>query len=445
MPRRGILIMFVNAVWHRPEVLGSCLGRRADSQQAGQVGKEGTKMPQVKWISCAVIAVVVCVCVLVPSASAAVVSTGDVSPPDPTTWTYYTFAAIGETGSGAVSVNGGDEIRSYLGYIGKEPGAVGEVTVSGPSSEWYNKCYIYAGFDGTGTLNIQNGGRVSTHGTSNYSVFIGCHSGSTGVITVDGAGSELVNNAHNTMYIGLHGSGILNISNGGWVGNGPYGNIGSYAGATGVVTVDGVGSTWVARSVFLGGTSYNGDKDGGNGKLIIRNGGEVSDRSAYIGFSPSSTGEVTVDGPGSTWTNSGNLYLGSFGDHDYGSATLNITNGGLVSALHLSIDVNDKGNCYVNMSTGGMLALFGDADVDSDGDITLAEFYAMINGTDAINYWDGSQWAPLAGATYGVDYTLSYLTEGDLAGYTMLTVPEPATLFVLAAGLVGIVRKRRSA
>jgi hypothetical protein len=70
------------------------------------------------------------------------------------------------------------------------------------------------------------------------------------------------------------------------------------------------------------------------------------------------------------------------------------------------------------MATGGMLALFGEAD-DS-----LTQFFDLINGTDAIRYWDANllDWAPLTAATNGIDYSLSYLTEGDLAGYTLLTV-----------------------
>ena len=80
-----------------------------------------------------------------------------------------------------------------------------------------------------------------------------------------------------------------------------------------------------------------------------------------------------------------------------------------------------------------MLALLGDAD-DS-----LADFLNLISGTDAIRYWDDSisGWADITGATYGVDYTLTHLTTGDLTDYTMLTVtavPEPATLALLGLG-----------
>ncbi len=79
------------------------------------------------------------------------------------------------------------------------------------------------------------------------------------------------------------------------------------------------------------------------------------------------------------------------------------------------------------MASGGMLALDGIANV------SLANFMDLIDGTDAIRYWDDSilEWADIINATYGDDYMLSYLTGGDLAGYTLLTVytPEPRADF----------------
>jgi len=94
------------------------------------------------------------------------------------------------------------------------------------------------------------------------------------------------------------------------------------------------------------------------------------------------------------------------------------------------------------MDMNGVLALFGDAD-DS-----LNDFLALVSGTDAIRYWDAdaSEWADITTATYGVDYTLSYQDEGDLAGYTLLTVvPEPTTLSLLLLGALSLYRKRKRA
>ena len=90
------------------------------------------------------------------------------------------------------------------------------------------------------------------------------------------------------------------------------------------------------------------------------------------------------------------------------------------------------------MSTGGMLALFGEADG------SIEDFLALIDGTGPIRYWNDSisGWANITGATYGSDYTLSYETQGELAGYTVLTVPEPTTLLLLGMGGL-LIRKQK--
>ena len=110
----------------------------------------------------------------------------------------------------------------------------------------------------------------------------------------------------------------------------------------------------------------------------------------------------------------------------------------------MTIDYNGSGGNFINMDTGGMLALYGDA----DGSMT--EFLDLILGTDAICYWDDSisGWSNITGATYSEDYTLSYISdiESDLTGYTVLTVtaiPEPATLLLF--GLGGLMLRKKSA
>ncbi len=211
-------------------------------------------------------------------------------------------------------------------------------------------------------------------------------------------------------HIGYMADGTMDIDNDSDVSN-YYSYIGYHSSLMGAVTVDGAGSTWTSNGVLNVGYK-------GNGTLDITSGGTVSNSRGYIGYSPRSTGAVTVDGGGSTWANGGEFFVGR-----YGNGTLNITADGLVSVAEtLTIDYDENGDGFINMATGGMLAL------DGDGHGSLGDFLAMISGTDAIRYWDGLDWAHITSATLGSDYTLSYSDTGDLAGYTVLTVntPEPA-------------------
>ena len=339
---------------------------------------------------------------LAGSAGAAITWSGDVDPSDPSTWDSSTEGYIGKTGNGTMGIAGGSDVIVYNGWIGSETGSTGEVTVDGAGSTWTNSSVLFVGYFGNGTLNITGGSAVSS-----LEGYISFKSDSTSAVTVNGSGSTWTNT--NYLYVGRSGNGTLDITDGGAVSN-SYGIIGS--GSTGEVTVDGADSTWTnVGDLYVGGS-------GGNGTLHITGGGAVSNGFGYISLdSGGSTGAVTVDGAGSRWTNNDDLFVGLGGD-----STLDITGGGLVSiAGLLTIDANGGDDSFINMATGGKLALFGDADG------SLVEFMGLIEGFGEIRYWDGSTsgWADITGARYGTDYTLEYLTEGDLAGYTMLTVPEP--------------------
>ena len=71
------------------------------------------------------------------------------------------------------------------------------------------------------------------------------------------------------------------------------------------MTVDGAGSSWTNSGLVVGGS--------GTGTLAIRNGGKVSNVTGVLGFNAGSTGAATVDGVGSAWTNSGSLFVGYSG------------------------------------------------------------------------------------------------------------------------------------
>ena len=313
----------------------------------------------------------------------------------------------GMTGSGSLIISNGMALTSDQGYIGYKSGSTGTVTVDGAGSSWSVTGLVVGGElpnyvvgdSGSGTLRIINGGMVET----GYSC-IGQRTNGTGEVTVDGNGSMWTLNRR--LEVGYSGDGTLRVTGGGIVSS-DYGIIiADNRDSTSEVVVDGAGSEINAAWIRVG---Y-----AGSGTLNITNGGTVSNSHGRIGYESTATGIVTVDGNGSTWTNRDNLYVGYGGD-----ATLNIQNGGLVSAGGtLTIDKDLEGDNFINMTTGGMLALDGNAD-DS-----LVDFLGLIDGTDAIRFWNdsNSDWADITEATLGDDYWLEYLTDGDLSGYTLLTV-----------------------
>jgi T5SS/PEP-CTERM-associated repeat protein len=411
------------------------------------------------------------------------------------------FDIYGE-GRGILNILNGAQAYSRYTRIGDDEFQT-VASVSGPGSLWYIYDDLDIGVrDGQGTLNIKNDALVEVMGTTRA----GDHSGGVGEIHFNGgtlttetllAGSSqlmgvgtinthglivdsdaVLENLSTFSQINYHdpwgsnitvnlkadgrgqylgaghsGSGTLSIRNGVWAIS-QLGAVGYNAGSSGVVNVDGFGSTWqVNGHLDSWDNEYNWDgvlfSVGyyGDGVLNITHGGEVNcgyflQANSYIGYRAGSTGRVTVDGAGSRWTSEGRIIVGS-----QGQGVLEITHGGLVRADSLSIDLNGDGDSYIAMATGGMLAIRG------HGDDSLAAFLGLIGGTDDIRYWDDSisDWASLLEATYGVDYTLKYVTMGYSFGYTILTVgtdmdtiPEPAVLSLLALGSIVILYRKRS-
>jgi fibronectin-binding autotransporter adhesin len=230
-----------------------------------------------------------------------------------------------------------------------------------------------AGWNGTGSLAIRDGIVMDSD-----SGWLGYHFGSTGTATVSGSGSTWNNSSIFVgLSVGLFGSGVLIITDGGRVVDASAGCIGSNSGATGTVTVDGAGSMWInGGGLDVGGSRYSpyGDSGSGRGTLNITNGGSVSSDGGYLGWDSSATGTVTVDGAGSKWNNSDELYVGVSG-----SGTLNITNGGSVS--------NSNYRAYVGGNSGSM----GAVTLDGSGSTWINNsLYVGYEGTGTVTQTDGT-------------------------------------------------------
>ncbi len=208
--------------------------------------------------------------------------------------------------------------------IGVNPGG----TVSLPHWSVGGDLDVGSPSPGVGTLTIQDGGTVT-----NDTGFIGNGASEQGEVTVsgqDGSGNASTWTNNGDLVVGQDGTGTLHIEDGGVVTN-AWGYVGAGTGSQGDVIVsgrdvNGNASTWTSTGqVYIG--------DNGTGSLTILGGGVVSSGLVTIGANSSGTGTVTVsghdiNGNASTWNITNQIYIGDGGLNN----TLDVLNGGVVNS-----------------------------------------------------------------------------------------------------------------
>ncbi|MDH6233181.1 fibronectin-binding autotransporter adhesin [Mesorhizobium soli] len=387
-------------------------------------------------------------------------------------WTNSGNLFLGMMGDGTLTIQNGGAVSSVDGLIGMTPLSTGIVTVDGKDSSWTNSGDLHVGIGGTGTLTIRNRGAIS-----NATGYIGSI-GSAGAVTVDGTDSSWTNSGD--LYVGFGGTGTLTIQDGGAVsndrgsiysstvtvdgvgsswtnsgdlgvsyggrltiqnggkvssGDGAYGPI-SFSGVIngGTVTVDGAGSAWTnSNDLFVGWSDA--------GTLTIQNGGKVSNGSGYIGYLPVSTGStVTVDGKDSSWSNSGDLNVGFFG-----TGTLKIENGGTVEADSIVVNAGSllTGNGTVAVTSGntvtiknggaltpanGTLVVDGNLTLDAGATATIGATAQLTVG-GILSQASGSTLNVIVGSNEPIITADNATLDGTLniAGYSGPTTPPAST------------------
>jgi T5SS/PEP-CTERM-associated repeat protein len=300
----------------------------------------------------------------------------------------------------------------------------------------------------TGTVSISNGGTFTATFDSgptgvlpgNPAVGIGRGLGSTGIVNVDGTGSQLI--AANGMFsIGRLGSGALNVTNGGQVVAG--GTVfGSTVGPTGSssILVDGTGSKLNAGSndILLG---INNDlnpanTNHGTATLNVRNGGEVTGN-VTLGQGGTLRGNGTVTGnvlnqggtiqPGNS---PGTLHvLGNY-TQNKGIIEIEVAGASAFDVLDVSMDVALDDVLIRFIFTGGYSPLAGDT------------YEFLKSGTGSI-----SNLNPLY-EVFGLQPGFDYTVGGGQNGLTLVAinngvaVPEPGSLALLAIAFLGLVSVR---
>ena len=185
--------------------------------------------------------------------------------------------------TGGVTVSGGGTVSSSgPSVIGTSATGAGSATVTGSGSAWASGNQMRVGDSGSGTLRIEDGGAVSSNGTS----VIGNNATGTGNATVSGAGSTWT--AGSEVRVGNAGNGTLLIEDGGAVTSTSHSYIGYGSTGTGSATVTGAESTWTAGDKMVVGNR-------GNGELTVSNSGTVSSAGDFnIGLESSSTGTLNI-------------------------------------------------------------------------------------------------------------------------------------------------------
>ncbi len=204
------------------------------------------------------------------------------------TWTNTAELYVGNLGAGHLSILDGGVVTSTDAYVGTVSGAQGTVSISGGGSAWTLSGAFIAGYESGTTANVtlSAGGRLNAAtGT------LGDQNGASGTMTVTGAGSKWAAVGDGTGYsgymnIGLLGDGSLTVTDGGAV-EAYRLYVGNDTGSTGAVTVSGAGSSITTTSNLYIGT-------GGDGTLTVSNGAQVSAEIIKIAYFSGVNGTLNI-------------------------------------------------------------------------------------------------------------------------------------------------------
>ncbi|WP_208948417.1 autotransporter domain-containing protein [Segnochrobactrum spirostomi] len=290
---------------------------------------------------------------------------------------------IGTNGTGTLTVQGG--LNSGTATLGYNTSSEGTLTVSGGT--WTNSGSLYVGYAGIGTVALTNGATATSGAT-----YLGAGGGGSGTITVSG-GSSFASTG--TLFIGYAGNGGMPSAA---AGSGTLTVTGGSVTSAGATLADGLGST--GQATLSGGTSQWTNTGalvvggGGIGTLSLDGGASLSTDSLTIGsLAAVGSSRVTVDGSGSHLTSTGSLIVGNFG-----TGSLAVQAGGRVSADGAIIGRHSDSSAVVTGSgstwTTGNLQVGGDV---SDPTGTLGHGTLTVsNGGEVVS--TAAQLGAVAGA-----------------------------------------------
>ncbi len=292
-----------------------------------------------------------------------------------------------------------------------------DITLHVDIPQGVNNSALGAGYQGTGSLVIENGCTVASNGAC-----LGYNSGSTGTATVSGAGSTWTSSQ---VQVGCYGTGTLNVVNGGTVYESS--TVPFEVGYSGPGTLNVTGGTVNVNQSAPFCVGY-----GGSGRLYVTGGGTVDSGQGFIGYNSGSAGAVTVDGAGSTWGISGNLAVGS-----NIASSLSISGGAAVTANGLSIN-SAASLVAIDVGRGSSLALgFGHGTISNSGTVRVLAGAAVPAGNTyspiSAATWSGSGTYQAVGGTWNAtshQFIVSATQAGTAGTPVVVDLSQEQRMFV---------------
>jgi T5SS/PEP-CTERM-associated repeat protein len=261
---------------------------------------------------------------------------------------------------------------------------------------------------------------------------LGSAAGSSGTLNVNSSPFNVTGTATTSeLIVGLNGTGTINVTNAGGVTVAEDTRLGLNPGSTGNISVSGPGSSWTNSDELEIGSF-------GTGALNITDGGIVTSDEGYIGNGLDATGAVTVDGMGSRWTYSTALFVGHAGN-----GTLEIINGGRVQESAAVVSPS-----FIGRSPGSM----GEVIVGSDSTWASRIVSVGDSGTGTLTIEAGGNVSSLVSASIGVEmgstgtatvtgenstWNIGFLSVGS-SGTGILMIQAGGKVSTSAAAVIGL-------
>jgi T5SS/PEP-CTERM-associated repeat protein len=248
---------------------------------------------------------------------------------------------VGLDAQGDVGIVTGGRLYANEATVGGLPGRDGTVDIQGGTHDsLWDVTDLTVGAAGTGYVYVRDYGVLELRGEG----VLGYESGSRGVLNLVGAFSKLQIEPGATLQIGREGAGELHLSEGATFTSQGAVSLGSVAGGSGAVTINGEFglSQWkVAGNLDVGERS--------TGRVEVTKGGtlDVQGLGIFLGKQAQGDGTLVIEGRESTVDFSGLLVMG-----DFGKAHLELKDGAAMTLENLTLASFESSSADIKLIDG---------------------------------------------------------------------------------------------